>query len=52
MPDEKTHTVIGTEVVKAKGDTYGVIFTYDDGTEDFAEVGSKETAELPFRKRG
>jgi hypothetical protein len=46
----RAHKVIATEVVKATGDTYGVIFTYDDGTEDFAEVGSKrETAEFYAR---
>jgi hypothetical protein len=49
MTDATTHKVIKTEVVKAKGDTYGVIFTYDDGTEDYAEVGSKETAKFYAR---
>jgi len=49
MTDTKTHKVIGTEVVKIKGDTYGVIFTYDDGAEDYAEVGSKETAKFYAR---
>ncbi len=46
MPDAKTHKVIATEVVKIKGDTYGVIFTYDDGTEDYAEAGSNEAAKF------
>lgn len=34
-----------TKVVQLKGDTYAVTFTYDDGTEETAGVGSKETAE-------
>jgi hypothetical protein len=35
--------------VKAEGDTYAVVFTFDEGTQDFGEVGSKETAEFYAR---
>ena len=45
MPEFKTHKVVKTKVVQIKGDTYAVVFTYDDGTEETAGVGSKETAE-------
>lgn len=45
MPEYKTHRVVETKVVKLKGDTYAVTFTYDDGSEETAGVGSKETAE-------
>jgi len=44
MNDARTHRVTKTEVVQLKGDTYAVTFTYDDGTEETAGVGSKETA--------
>jgi hypothetical protein len=40
LPEYETHKVVKTKVVKLKGDTYAVTFTYDDGTEDFAEAGS------------
>ena len=46
MPEFETHKVTKTKVVKLKGDTYAVMFTYDDGTEQIAGVGSKETAEF------
>jgi hypothetical protein len=42
----KTHKIIKTEVVKADGDKYAVVFTYDDGTEETAVVGKQLTAEF------
>lgn len=45
MPEYETHKVVKTQVLQLKGDTYAVTFTYDDGTEETAGVGSKETAE-------
>jgi hypothetical protein len=39
------HKVIKTEVVLVSG-TYGVKFKFDDGYNDFAEVGDKATAEF------
>ena len=45
MPEFETHKVVRTKVVKLKGDTYAVVFAYDDGTQETAGVGSKETAE-------
>lgn len=44
MPEFETHKVVKTKVVQLKGDTYAVTFMYDDGTEETAGVGSKETA--------
>ena len=46
MPEFETHRVVKTRVVKLKGDTYAVTFTYDDGTEDFVGVGHKDAAEF------
>lgn len=46
MPEFDTHRVVKTRVVKLKGDTYAVTFTYDDGTEDFVGVGHKDVAEF------
>jgi hypothetical protein len=45
MPEYATHKVVKTKVVQLKGDVYAVTFTYDDGAEETAGVGSKETAE-------
>jgi hypothetical protein len=41
-----THNVTKTKVVQLENGTYGVEFEFDDGNTDFAEVGSKETAEF------
>jgi hypothetical protein len=41
-----SHKVIRAEIVRIKGETYGLEFEFDDGYADFAEVGSKETAEF------
>ncbi len=46
MPEFETHRVVKTKVVKLKGDTYAVVFTYDDGTEETAGAGSKDVAEF------
>ena len=40
-----THKVIRTEVWPTGKGKYGVLFIFDDGTEDAAEVGSREAAE-------
>jgi hypothetical protein len=39
-----THKVIKTEVVPLDNKRYGVRFWFDDGTEDFAQAGSKNSA--------
>ena len=44
MPEFEIHRVVKAKVVNLKGDTYAVVLTYDDGTEETAGVGSKETA--------
>ena len=41
----ETHKVAKTKVVLATG-AYGVEFEFDDGYIDFAEVGSKATADF------
>ena len=41
-----THKVTKTKVVQLESGAYGVEFEFDDGYIDFAEVGSKETAEF------
>jgi hypothetical protein len=41
-----THKVTKTKVVQLESGAYGVEFEFDDGYTDFAEVGSKETAEF------
>jgi hypothetical protein len=46
MTETKTHKIIATEVVKAAGDRYAVVFTYDDGTGETAIVGKQVTAEF------
>jgi hypothetical protein len=45
MTDSKTHKVVRTEVWPTGRGKYGVLFVFDDGAEDAAEVGSKEAAE-------
>ena len=45
MTEHKTHKVIRTEVWPTGKGKYGVLFLFDDGAEDAAEVGSKEAAE-------
>jgi hypothetical protein len=49
MTETKTHKIIATEVVKAAGDRYAVVFTYDDGTGETAIVGKQVTAEFYAR---
>jgi hypothetical protein len=41
-----THKVTKTKVVQLENGTYGVEFEFDDGYTDFAQVGSKETADF------
>jgi hypothetical protein len=41
-----THKIIATEVVKADGGKYAVVFTYDDGMGETAMVGKQLTAEF------
>ena len=41
----ETHKVIHTEVWPTGNGKYGVLFIFDDGAEDAAEVGSKQAAE-------
>jgi hypothetical protein len=41
-----THKVTRTNVVQLETGVYGVEFEFGDGYTDFAEVGSKETAEF------
>jgi hypothetical protein len=41
-----THTVTKTTVVQLENGAYGVKSEFDDGYADFAEVGSKETADF------
>ena len=42
----ETHKVTNTNVVQLENGAYGVEFEFDDGYTDFAEVGSKETADF------
>jgi hypothetical protein len=46
-----THKVIKTEVVPLDCKRYGVRFWFDDGTEDFAEAESKNSAEFYAREQ-
>ena len=48
VSEYETHKVVKTRVVKVngEGDTYAVVFTYEDGTEETAGVGSKDVAEF------
>ena len=39
MIKAETHKITKTEVVKAEGDKYAVVFGYDDGTQETAVVG-------------
>jgi len=41
-----THTVTKTKVVQLENGAYGVEIEFDDAFTDFAEVGSKETADF------
>jgi hypothetical protein len=41
-----THKVTKTTVVQLENGAYGVEFEFDDGYTDFAEVGSKQTADF------
>src|SRR5438093_706948 len=41
-----THKVTKTKVVQLENGAYGVEFEFDDGYTDFAEVGSKATADF------
>jgi len=43
------HKVTKTKVVQLESGAYGVEFEFDDAYTDFAEVGSKETAEFYAR---
>ena len=45
----ETHKVTRTKVVQPVSGAYGVEFEFDDGYTDFAEVGSKETADFCAR---
>jgi hypothetical protein len=49
MPD--THTITKAEIVKLRGDTYGVRFEFDDGTIVQEPVGPKATAEFYAREQ-
>jgi hypothetical protein len=40
------HKVTNTKVVQLPSGQYGVEFEFDDGYTDFAEVGSKQTADF------
>ena len=42
----ETHKVTNTNVVQLENGAYGIEFEFDDGYTDFAEVGSKETADF------
>jgi hypothetical protein len=44
-----THRVTKTKVMELKNGVYSVEFEFDDGYTDFAEVGSKETADFYAR---
>ena len=44
-----TDTVTKMKVVQLENGAYGVEFEFDDGYTDFAEVGSKETADFYAR---
>jgi hypothetical protein len=44
-----THMVIKTKVVQLENGAYGIEFEFDDGYTDFAEAGTKETAEFYAR---
>jgi hypothetical protein len=44
-----THKVTKAKVVQLEDGVYGVEFGFDDGYTDFAEVGSKETADFYAR---
>jgi hypothetical protein len=44
-----THKVTKTTVVQLEDGAYGVEFEFGDGYTDFAEVGSKETADFYAR---
>jgi hypothetical protein len=44
-----THKVTKTKIVQLESGAYGVEFEFDDGYTDFAEVGSKETADFYAR---
>ena len=46
MIKAETHKITKTEVVKAEGDKYAVVFGYDDGTQETAVVGKQLTAEF------
>jgi hypothetical protein len=46
MIKAKTHKIVKTEVVKAEGGMYAVVFSYDDGAEETATVGKQLTAEF------
>jgi hypothetical protein len=41
-----THKVTKTKVAQLENGVYGVEFEFDDGYTDFAEVGSKESADF------
>jgi hypothetical protein len=45
MTEPKTHKVVRTEVWPTGNGKYGVLFVFDGGAEDAAEVGSREAAE-------
>jgi hypothetical protein len=45
----KTHKVTSAEVVQSENGEYGVEFSFDDGSTDFAEVGPKEAADFYAR---
>jgi hypothetical protein len=45
----KTHRVTKATVVQLENGEYAVEFEFDDGSTDFAEVGSKATAEFYAR---
>jgi hypothetical protein len=44
-----THKVTKTNVVQLESGVYGVEFEFGDGYTDFAEVGSRKTAEFYAR---
>jgi hypothetical protein len=41
-----THKVARADIVQLENGEYAIEFEFDDGYTDFAEVGSKETAEF------
>lgn len=53
MPEPRTHKVVRTQVVETspKSGEFAVIFTFNDGSEDFGIVGKKRKAEFQAKEQ-